>query len=548
MNTLIVFLVSMVFLLVVLIRFKWSASVGLVSATIMMGLLSGMKIAELTGAISGGFGSTMTSTGLVIIFGCIFGEMLGSSGALEEIAKFLLRKVGSKHDYLAINLLGYVVSIPVYFGSAYVMLSPLLNSLQKLTNKKMTGYVNALFVGLLLTHCIVAPTPGPVAVAAEVGANLGWFIFYGLIVSIIASLLCGWQFSNGINAKGRKEAQEFLDANSDLIKADETKPSAGIGFALILFPIILIVLGAVVPMFVAEGSILYTVFQFIGDKNVALFMAMLLAAVTLRKYLVAGPAKKGIMRYIDTSANKVGSILMVIGCGGCFAKVITQTGIGDALANMFSHFNMPVLLLGFLLAMIIRAAVGSATVAMMTAVSIVGPAIALQGLSPVLVGLAVCAGHRRPHPAHRRRLLAPLPAQRHLHQRDDGRDGQHHAGQRGRLCDHPAHQLLQRLPAGIILVRFRSRLWITRYCRWRKANGARNTRSSAPSGNYGNASGSTIKNAPPRKRRGTVRSPSGTSRTPATGWTGSPPISPRPSPRRPFRAGFWSPRCGRSPA
>lgn len=90
MNTLIVFLVSMVFLLVVLIRFKWSASVGLVSATIMMGLLSGMKIAELTGAISGGFGSTMTSTGLVIIFGCIFGEMLGSSGALEEIAKFLL--------------------------------------------------------------------------------------------------------------------------------------------------------------------------------------------------------------------------------------------------------------------------------------------------------------------------------------------------------------------------------------------------------------------------------------------------------------------------
>ncbi|GKH48430.1 MULTISPECIES: GntP family permease [Anaerotruncus] len=392
MNTLIVFLVSMVFLLVVLIRFKWSASVGLVSATIMMGLLSGMKIADLTGAISGGFGSTMTSTGLVIIFGCIFGEMLGSSGALEEIAKFLLRKVGSKHDYLAINLLGYVVSIPVYFGSAYVMLSPLLNSLQKLTNKKMTGYVNALFVGLLLTHCIVAPTPGPVAVAAEVGANLGWFIFYGLIVSIIASLLCGWQFSNGINARGRKEAQEFLDANSDLIKADETKPSAGIGFALILFPIILIVLGAVVPMFVAEGSILYTVFQFIGDKNVALFMAMLLAAVTLRKYLVAGPAKKGIMRYIDTSANKVGSILMVIGCGGCFAKVITQTGIGDALANMFSHFNMPVLLLGFLLAMIIRAAVGSATVAMMTAVSIVGPAIALQGLSPVLVGLAVCAG------------------------------------------------------------------------------------------------------------------------------------------------------------
>ena len=209
MNTLVVFLISMIFLLTVLIKFKWSASVGLVLATILMGLLSGMQVGELTGFISGGFGNTMTSTGLVIIFGCIFGEMLGSSGALEEIAKFLLRKVGSKHDYLAINLLGYVVSIPVYFGSAYVMLSPLLNSLQKLTNKKMIGYVNALFVGLLLTHCVVAPTPGPVAVAAEVGANLGWFIFYGMIVSIIASLICGWQFSNALNAHDRKAVRSF---------------------------------------------------------------------------------------------------------------------------------------------------------------------------------------------------------------------------------------------------------------------------------------------------------------------------------------------------
>ena len=392
MNTLVVFLISMIFLLTVLIKFKWSASVGLVLATILMGLLSGMQVGELTGFISGGFGNTMTSTGLVIIFGCIFGEMLGSSGALEEIAKFLLRKVGSKHDYLAINLLGYVVSIPVYFGSAYVKLSPLLNSLQKLTNKKMIGYVNALFVGLLLTHCVVAPTPGPVAVAAEVGANLGWFIFYGMIVSIIASLICGWQFSNALNAHDRKAVREMISSDNELIQADPTKPSAATGFLLILFPIVLIVLGSVIPMFVAEGSVIYTIFQFVGDKNIALFMAMLLSAIVLRKYLVAGPASKGIMRYIDSSANKVGSILMVIGCGGCFARVITETGIGDALAEMFSHFNMPVILLGFILAMIIRAAVGSATVAMMTAVSIVGPAIAIQGLSPVLVGLAVCAG------------------------------------------------------------------------------------------------------------------------------------------------------------
>ncbi len=392
MNILLVFAVSMAFLLVTLIKFQWSASVSLIAASMIMGLLSGMPIADLTKAISNGFGSTMTSSGLLIIFGCIFGEILAASGALEEIAKYLLRKFGSRRDYLAVNLLGYVVSIPVYFGSAYVMLSPLLNSLQQLTRKKITGYVNALFVGLLLTHCIVAPTPGPVAVAAEVGANLGWFIFYGLLISIPASLLCGWQFGNCLNAKEKAEVQALLSSDSELIQPDSSKPSAGIGFGLIAFPIVLIVMGSVVGMVTEEGSFIYTLFLFLGDKNIALFLAMLLSAFVLRKHLLAGPAKRGIMRYIDSSANKVGSILMVIGCGGCFAKVITGTGIGDALAGMFSHFNMPILLLGFLLAMIIRAAVGSATVAMMTAVSIVGPAIAAQGLSPVLVGLAVCAG------------------------------------------------------------------------------------------------------------------------------------------------------------
>lgn len=392
MNILVVFAISMAFLLIVLIKFQWSASVGLIAASLMMGMLSGMPIADLTKAISAGFGSTMSSSGLVIIFGCIFGEMLAASGALEEIAKFLLRKVGSKHDYLAVNLLGFVVSIPVYFGSAYVMLSPLLNSLQKITKKKVSGYVNALFVGLLLTHCIVAPTPGPVAVAAEVGANLGWFIFYGVLISIPASLLFGWQFGNYLNAKERSEVQKLLASDSELIQADPKKPSAGTGFGLIAFPIVLIVLGSIVGMIAEEGSFIYTLFLFLGDKNIALFLAMLISAFTLRKYLLAGPAEKGIMRYIDSSANKVGSILMVIGCGGCFAKIITGTGIGDALAAMFSHFNMPVLLLGFLLAMVIRAAVGSATVAMMTAVSIVGPTIASQGLSPVLVGLAVCSG------------------------------------------------------------------------------------------------------------------------------------------------------------
>lgn len=392
MNILLVFVIAMTFLLTVLIKFKWSASVGLIISTCLMGFLAGIEPGKLVSLLSTGFGGTMQSNGLIIIFGCIFGEILGASGALEEIAKSLLRKFGAKHDYLAVNLLGYVVSIPVYFGSAYVMLSPLINSLQKLTQKKMMGYCNALFVGLLLTHCIVAPTPGPVAVAGELGANLGWFILYGVIVSLPASLICGWLFSNQLNAKERKELKAVLDENSEILQVNPNNASAKAGFLLILMPIAIIVTGSIVSLVAPKESAIYVFFQFFGNQNIALFISMLVAAFVLRKNLLAGPAKKGIMRFIDSSANGVGGILMVIGCGGCFAKVITETGIGDALAALFSTVHMPVLLLGFVIAMIMRAAVGSATVAMMTAVSIVGSAVASQGLSPVLVGLAICAG------------------------------------------------------------------------------------------------------------------------------------------------------------
>lgn len=121
------------------------------------------------------------------------------------MAKGLLRTVGPKNDLLALNLAGFIVSIPVYFASGYIMLSPLVNSLQEYTKKSKRGYAAALFTGLLLTHCIVAPTPGPVAVASQIGANLGWFIVYGIVISITASLICGWQYGNFLVRKDRQK-------------------------------------------------------------------------------------------------------------------------------------------------------------------------------------------------------------------------------------------------------------------------------------------------------------------------------------------------------
>ena len=395
MNILVAFIITMAVLLIALIKFKVSPGLALFASAILMGFLGGVGMTDMLGYLTSGFGGMMTSIGLIIIFGGVFGMMLGDAGGMEELAKGLLRKVGRGNDLLAMNLAGFIVSIPVYFGSAYIMMAPLVTSLQKLTRKKTSSYVAALFTGLLLTHCIVAPTPGPTAVCGQLGANLGWFILYGIVVALPASLICGWQYGNLLNRKPDKDAArqdaKALVENDELLKADPEKPSALKIFLLILFPIVLIVVGAIAGVALPAESAAYMFFTLVGNNNIALFLALVLTAVVLRKYLVKNTGMS-VMQYVDKVSDKLGNILMVIGCGGCFGTVLQKCGLGDALVEFMSGMNMPILLLAFLLAMIIRAAVGSATVAMLTTVSIIGTSAVAMGYSPVIVGLCICAG------------------------------------------------------------------------------------------------------------------------------------------------------------
>ena len=196
MSILLAFAIVMLILFVGLIVFKISPGIMLFTSAVLMGLFTRIPMSETLGMITGGFGNMMKSIGLLIIFGGIFGSMLGDSGGMEELAKGFLRKFGKKYDMLALNLTGFIISIPVYFGSAYITLSPLVESLQKFTKKNTASYVAALFTGLLLTHCVVAPTPGPLAVAGQLNASIGWFIIYGIVVSIVASLICGWKYAD----------------------------------------------------------------------------------------------------------------------------------------------------------------------------------------------------------------------------------------------------------------------------------------------------------------------------------------------------------------
>lgn len=157
MSPLIAFLIVFVLLLIALIKLKVTPSVGLFAAAIIFGLMVGMPAADILSKLPAGFGNMMTSIGLLIVFGSIFGDFLGNSGATEELAKGMVRLFGKKNDYLALNLVGFILSIPIYFGCAYIMTAPLVTALQKISKKSMKGYVIAIFTGLMLTHSCVAP-------------------------------------------------------------------------------------------------------------------------------------------------------------------------------------------------------------------------------------------------------------------------------------------------------------------------------------------------------------------------------------------------------
>lgn len=394
------FIFSVAVLLVILIKFKVSPICSLIFVSILLGVITGISMPDIGNAITTGFGNTMKSLGLILAFGTIFGFFLTESGGTEELAKFLLRKFGPKKDFLAITLTGFIISIPVFFGSAYIMLAPLTNTLSKITQKKIAGYSCAMFTGLIITHCMVPPTPGPVAVAGILGANIGFVILYGIVAGIIATLIVGWGYANHVGktvgevyrAPGEERAEIINQMNREhLLDADPTKPSANLVIGLILFPAILIMLSSICSLVLPEGGIKNFIqfFGSIGNGCFALMLATIVTGIVMKKYL---PGNENLWQRIEALADKTGNILLIVGVGGCFGQIITETGLADALVEIMQSFNIPMIPLCFLLAIILRACIGSATVAVMTSANIAGLAAVTMGYSPVVITLAICAG------------------------------------------------------------------------------------------------------------------------------------------------------------
>ena len=388
MNLLIIILATLVFIVIAIAQFKIHPFITLILASILLGFLMGLDGIFILETISQGFGKTLSSIGIIIAFGAIIGTFLEKSGGTKLIAASLLKIIGHQKSPLAINLTGILVSIPVFCDSGYIILSSLNKALSKKTGISMVAFAVALSTGLYVSHVFVPPTPGPLAAAAALNADLGLVILMGIIIAIPTAFV-GYLWA--VKFGSERSVEEI----STPTKIDDiTKPNQSILVVIlpILVPIILIALRSLAkyPSQPLGNGSLSDVFTFIGHPLIALFIGMLFAVKLVNQV----PIKQR-LDCVSASLKEAGVIILITGAGGAFGSILRSVDLGGMIETHFTDIQAGIFL-PFILAAILKTAQGSSTVAIITSATIIAPLMNALGLdsemSRALAVLAIGAG------------------------------------------------------------------------------------------------------------------------------------------------------------
>jgi len=375
-------------------KFKLHPFLSLILGTLFVGIASGMPLASIVENINGGFGSIMGGIGIVIVFGTIIGTILEKAGAAYRMAEVVLRVVGPKRPQLAMSIIGYIVSIPVFCDSGFVILNSLRKALAKRAKVALASMSVALATGLYATHTLVPPTPGPIAAAGNVGAEnyLGTIILIGLIAAIPA-VVVGYFWATKVASKIEvEEDAEDLDYD-EIVKSFGKMPSTFQAFLPIILPIILIGVGSAVTAIGMEGNIA-SFLTFLGTPVISLMLGVVAALPLLPKF-----NEETLTNWIGAALLDAAPILLITGAGGAFGTVIKNTGIADIIqswdtADVFTGALF--LLIPFLIAAALKTAQGSSTTALVITSSLIAPLLptmGIEGAVPLaLVVMAIGAG------------------------------------------------------------------------------------------------------------------------------------------------------------
>ncbi|CAM3576463.1 GntP family permease [Brevibacillus invocatus] len=390
---------AVVILIFLVLRTKIHAFLALIIAASIAGIVGGMAPVKVADTISAGFGSTLASIGIIIGLGVMIGRILEVSGAAETLAYSLIRFVGKKKEEWAMAIAGYIVSIPIFVDSAFVILNPLVKALSKKTGKSVISLGVALAVGLVITHSLVPPTPGPLGVAGIFGVDIGLMIALGLLfgipIMIVGVLYAKWLGNRiyqipddsdaGFSRPDTKIAyQEFLDLAD---KKSAELPSLSKSLLPILIPIILIFLNTTLSaMELTTGF--YEILIFLGKPIIAVSIGLIAAIYALAGHL----SRSATLDRMEEGIQTAGIIILVTGAGGALGAVLRESGAGDFIAGKIAELPLPAILIPFFVATLVRLVQGSGTVAMVTAASISAPILANMEVNMALAAQAAAMG------------------------------------------------------------------------------------------------------------------------------------------------------------
>lgn len=391
----VIFIVSLAFLLVTIIKFKLNAFVSLIITSFLTALLVRMPFGDITSAVADGFSGTIGGIGIVTGMGVMLGMLLFESGGINAIADKMIHLFGEKNSPAGLGIAAYFAGIPVFGDVVTVLFSTMVRALSRKTNISRLSFVSCYAVAASITAACVIPTAGPLAVCENMELNIGVFFVYSTLAGLVGFLTGGILWGKYLDRKEKKSGyvrvlDEFeLEEQKTMEKEESSdkKISFGAAMLILLIPILMIVIGSFASVLLPENNGAVPYLAFIGNKNLAMAVGVLCAM------LIAKPYIKGSMSEImGRGLDQMGMILLITGAGGAFGKVIQLTGIGDYMAQVFGNLHIPVLILGFALAQIIRLAQGSTTVAITTTSAILYSTVIAAGTSPILAAVAICAG------------------------------------------------------------------------------------------------------------------------------------------------------------
>jgi Gnt-I system high-affinity gluconate transporter len=384
--TILIVLICIILLIVLISVFKINAFFSFLVVSIIAGISLGLPLNKIAGAVEKGMGDVLGSLVIIITTGSMLGKLVAESGAAQKIAEVMMATFGKKYIQWAMVITGFIIGIPLYYGIGFVLMVPLIFSV-------VYRYkLNAIYIGLPMlaalsvTHGFLPPHPSPAALVVQFNADMGLTLLYGMIVAIPAIVIGGPVLARSLK---HIEAKPLAAFRTKELPSEEL-PGPWVSLFTALLPVILLALAAILPLLLPVGSVLGPVISFIGNPSIVMMIVVLIATWLLG--LSRGRKMPDIMTLYGEAIKDIAMILLIIAGSGALKEILVQTGVSLEIAKYLLGISLEPLFLGWLIAALIRFAVGSATVAGLTAAGIAFPLMVGAHTDPNLMVLAVGAG------------------------------------------------------------------------------------------------------------------------------------------------------------